>query len=431
MRPPRKPDSLSCIWPARLAWLLLYLSLSTAGWADDTPPPLTMRVALERVFQMHPALRAARHRVEASEAWARGAGAQPNPQLRLSVPAGDPSEEANSLVQRLEIAGQPGLRSRIAERQVEQADARMQMQQRELAVRTIDAYYGLWAAQAIERLQIARVELARELQRGAERRLELGQIAETEALRTRLEAARAEAQLAQAQGDLRIARVRLNLLLQRPPEEHIMLTDNPAKANFWELTEEPLPQMNRADVLQGAAQRPDVRSAELGAEVAHMEADLAGRQNWPDFEFEAYRSNLGARAEQGLRFSLVLPLWDWGHNRAVTERKEKEALVADDEAALTRLNAQEQVLEAWELFRVAGERRQLLHDQVQRYLRQAELTQRGYEAGLLSLVEVLEAQRAYRDAMLEFVAAETALQKRGWEVYWLSGGPVLAPGRQP
>lgn len=430
MRPPR-PDRFCFVWSARLASLLLWLSLSGAACAEDTQPPLTMRAALERVFQLHPALQASRHRVEASQAWARGAGAQPNPELRLSVPAGDPSEEANSLVQRLEIAGQPGLRSRIAERQVEQEDARLQMQQRQLAVRTVDAYYGLWSAQAVERLQTLRFELARELRGGAERRLNLGQIAEAEAMRTRLEAAQAEAQRAQARGELRIAQVRLNFLLQRPPDAEVTLVDSPANAAFWVLTEQPLPRLSREGALQGAAQRPDVRSAELGAEVARMEADLAGRQNWPDFEFEAYRSNLGARAEQGLRFSLVLPLWDWGHNRAMIERKEKEALVADDEASLTRLNAQEEVLEAWELYQVAGERRQLLNDQVQRYLSQAELAQKGYQAGLLSLVEVLEAQRAYREAMIEFVAAETAVQKRGWAVYWLSGGPVPAPGSSP
>lgn len=428
-----EPKTNLAAWPKWMAWLIfLGLLCPGTGTAQEPPPPeenraavLGVREALDQVFRQHPALRAAQQRLEASQAWARGAGAQPNPQLRLSVPAGDPSEEANSLVQRLEIAGQPGLRSKIAELQVNQSDARLLMQRRELGMKVVDAYYGLWSARELERLQTLRFELAQDLQAASQRRLQLGQISENEFLRSQLEAAQAQAQLAQARAEQRIALAQLNNLLQRPPASDLVLPNTPSNDSaFALLPEETLPELTREKVLESAALRPEVKSAELSAQIAHLEADLLGRQNWPDFEFEAYRSNLGARAEQGLRFSLVLPLWDWGQTRAAVERREKEAEAAESDVLVQRQNVQQELLSAWELFAVARERRQILQEQTQRYLRQAELARRGYQAGLLTLLEVLEAQRAYREAMLEYVGAEAALQRRRWDVHWLAGGSL-------
>lgn len=397
-----------------------------AAWPEDIPVAASASLpqVLQQVFELHPALRAAQRRVEASEAWARGAGAQPNPQIRLSVPAGDPSEEANSLVQRLEFAGQPGLRARIAELQVQEANSRLLLQERDLGRRVVDAYYGLWAARELERLQKFRYELALELQTASERRLKLGQIAEVESLRAQLEAAQAEAQLAQAEGEHRIALAQLNNLRQRSPDSRIEFPGN-SNTSMSTIPEDPLPPLDRDLALTRAAANPEIQRASLGAEIAHLEADLSGRQRWPDFEFEAYRSNLGARAEQGLRFSLVLPLWDWGQLRAATERREKEAEAAENEVLVQSQTIQQEVLTAWELHSVAGRRRQILKGQSERYLRQAELARKGYQAGVLSLLEVLEAQRAYREAMGEYITAEAAFQKRRWDLHWLTGGRNL------
>jgi outer membrane protein TolC len=393
------------------------------GWADEVPTAASLQSILHQVFQLHPTIRAAQRRIEASQAWARGAGAQPNPQIRLSVPHGDPSEEANSLVQRLEVAGQPGLRARIAELQVGEADARLLQQQRDLGRRVVEAYYGLWAARELERLHRFRYQLALELQSASERRLKLGQIAENEFLRAQLETAQAEAQLAQAEGDQRIALAQLNNLLQRSPDAAI---EFPGAANttFSVIPEDPLPEIDRAVALARVPDNPELKRARLGAEIAHLEADLSGRQRWPDFEFEAYRSNLGARAEQGMRFSLVLPLWDWGQLRAATERRDKEAEAAENEVLAQSQVVQQEVVTAWELYVVARRRRQILQGQSERYLRQAELARKGYQAGVLSLVQVLEAQRAYREAMGEYVAAEAAFQKRRWDLHWLTGGTL-------
>ena len=316
-----------------LLWLLaLTVGLAQAGPAE---PSLLFGEVLRSVQERHPALKAAQLRREAAAAWARGAGAQPNPQLRLSVPYGYPSEEANALVQRIELGGQPGLRSKIANLQRDQADARVLNQQRELGKQAALAYYSLWAASETERLETARVELADKLQSAAARRLKLGEISENQFLRVELEKSQSQARLATAQANRRIALNRLNLLLQRPPDQEVAL---PAA------DQEILPEPNRELLLAAVELRPEVRVAQLSAEIQRAEAELVGRQRVPDFEFEAYRSSLAQGAEQGVRVSLAFPLWDWGQTGAAVEQHLREAEAAESDAlanrriALNRLN---------------------------------------------------------------------------------------------
>lgn len=399
--------------PAILAGAVCLTLLSPPVVAQES---LSFRQVLSYVFAHHPSLKGAERRHAGSQAWARGAGAQPSPEIRLSVPAGDPSEEANSLVQRLEIGGQTGLRSKIADFQAQQAEARMFQLQRELGVRSADAYYSLWSTRETERLLRLRFELATSLQTAAQRRLKVGEISEHQMLRSELERAQAEAELVQARGQRKQALHKLNLLLQRPADSEVVL---PLGA------EVPGAEPTREALLQSIESRPEVRIAQLAAQILHLEADLLGRQRIPDVEFEAYRSSLGRGAEQGLRLSLVLPLWDWGKTGAAVAQKEHEAEAAEADALAQRQAVEQELLAVWELYLAERDRSQILRGQMERYLRQADLSRRGYEAGLLNLAEVFEAQRAYREATLEYVSAEASFQKRRWEVHWLTGNPML------
>lgn len=387
--------------------------------ACPAQPTLSFGEVLRLLQEQHPALKAALLRREAAAAWERGAGVQPNPQLRLSVPRGDPSEEANSLVQRLEIGGQPGLRAKIAQLQREQEDARVLSEQHELEKQAALAYYSLWSAEEIEQLQRMRFELAAQLRNAAARKLELGEISENQSVRAEFEKSQAEAQFSTARMHHKIALHRLNLLLQRPPDQDISL---PAPQN------ESLPEPNRERLLAAVEQRPEVRVAQLSAEIHRAEAELLGRQRTPDFEFEAYRSSLGRGAEQGLRVSLAFPLWDWGQTGAAIEQRMRQAEAAESDAQAQRERVTQEALAAWESMLGQRQRRDLLHGQVERFSRQADLARRGYQAGLLSLTEVLEAQRAYREGVADCVSAESEFQKHCWDVFWLSGGSWGATG---
>lgn len=321
-------------------------------------------------------------------------------------------------MQRIELGGQPGLRSKIANLQRDQADARVLNQQRELGKQAALAYYSLWSASETERLERLRFELAEKLQSAAARRLKLGEISENQYLRVELEKSQSQALLTSAEANRRIGLHRLNLLLQRSPDQEVVLGTPDLEV---------LPEPSRDLLLAAVDLRPEVRVAELTAEIQRAQAELAGRQRVPDFELEAYRSSLAQGAEQGVRVSLAFPLWDWGQTGAAVEQHLREAEAAESDALAERQVVTQEALTAWESFHSEQKRRELLRGQVERFGRQAELARRGYEAGLLGLTEVLEAQRAYREAMVDFVSAASEFEKRRWEVYWLSSGALLAP----
>lgn len=55
----------------------------------------------------------------------------------------------------------------------------------------------------------------------------------------------------------------------------------------------------------------------------------------------------------------------------------------------------------------------------------AELARRGYDSGYASLLEVLDAQRNYRDVLLDFLSAEAATALARLDLEWASGGPPV------
>ncbi|MEW6281408.1 MAG: TolC family protein, partial [Candidatus Eremiobacterota bacterium] len=185
--------------PRKSIPLCLTLLVMLLGWpARASAEAWSLEACLSRVLAEHPELKAARGRVAAARAWADGAGAQPNPELRLAGTVGTPGEDANSLVQRLEIGGQAGLRGDIAELDVHRAELEALALERSLALRTGSAFYDLWEADQRARVAATRLELARELERVSRRRLEVGEISRNQFLRVELETARAEADLAEA-----------------------------------------------------------------------------------------------------------------------------------------------------------------------------------------------------------------------------------------
>lgn len=388
-------------------------------------PELPFREAVRQALSRHPSVAAARSRLEAAEGWARGAGAQPNPEVRLSATAGDPSEEANAVAQRWEIAGQTRLRAEAARAEAEAARHALQAVRRSVARETATAYYGAWEAGSRRDLAAERLELARRLEETSRRRLELGEISQNQHLRTELEVARAEADLAQAEGDASAARARLNLLLGRPPGEPLALPAGAPGAEprapeggFGEL-----PSIEA--VRQGVQALPELAALRSSARAAGLEADLAGRARSPDLELSGYRSRLfGQDVEQGVQLSVLFPLWDYGRLSAAEARLRGEARAREQDVSARLLALETELVAARETLLGAVARRDQLRGQVERSRRLAEMARIGYEAGLLSLPEVLDAQQAFRLAVLDYVAAEAAVQRAHGELYWSSGGAL-------
>lgn len=397
--------------PLLLLALLLCLSLPLRA-----EPGPTLDSVLHQVLAAHPELEAAHLRVEAARAQASGAGAQPNPELRVAGRVGGPSEDQNYLTQRLEIAGQTGLRAEMARVDLSQADLQALILTRELVTRTARAYYGLWESAARRRMEASRLELVEALERVSLRRFQVGDISQNQLVRARLETTRVRAELVQARAEEEVARSRLNLLLQQPAETPLELPEQLSD-------EQPLPEL--PTLLSRAAGRPELELARLEVRQLELEADLTGRQRWPDLELTAYSANLSDQGEHGVRLGLVLPLWDWGRIGAEVEQKRLQAEASSRLVEARRQEVEQEVRAAAALHQAARQRRELLRGQVDSSLRLAAMTRKGFDAGLLTLLDVLDAQRAYREAVLEAVSAEADYHRTLLEANLLSGGPLF------
>jgi outer membrane protein TolC len=133
---------------------------------------MAMRQAAERL----PSVQVARALLQSAQAYASSIGAQPNPYLRLSAVAGEPVEEANALVFRFEVAGQPGLRERSAESSALARSDDLASEKRLVALRVGQSYFSYWEKLEVFKVAQARTELARSLERSSLRRFKVGEI---------------------------------------------------------------------------------------------------------------------------------------------------------------------------------------------------------------------------------------------------------------
>ena len=389
-------------------------------WAPPVrAQPLFPEEAVRQALAADPRLKKAHALTEAAQAYAQGAGALPNPVLQLSAVAGDADEGANSLSQTLEIAGQPRLRRKTAEEAALASAATEEALRREIELETVEAYYGLWERAALDNLARLQLELAQELQGAALKRLQLGEISTSEHFRSQLLTAQAEATQAQTESDLKIAQQTLALLLAAgaPVVLPLVPGELPVAPAFA------LPENFEALAVRqdNALSRPELEAARREANSTEFEAELAARAGAPDLQLSAYRSTLGHAPEQGVQLSLVIPLFDWGQLGANHARQAKLAEARRYDVEILQRQVQAELGTARAQYEAAFKKRQAMADQAARHLFLSKTARQGYEVGLLSLVEVLDAQTAYRQGLQAYIEAEAEFHRARLRLWWASG----------
>lgn len=398
--------------------------LSGQGWAV----PLSPEEAIRRALAAHPALKQARALTEAGEAYRHGAGALPNPTLQLAAVHGDPDEGANSLSQVLEIAGQPGLRQKIADESAA-ADAASETALRgKVGLEAALAYYDYWEAVQVAEQASSQIALAGDLAKAAAARFALGEISANERLRLELLAAQTVTAQVETRGQLEIAEQALSLLLEeRGPFELPSLIDTLPLAPL-------LPLAGETELLASfeaeIEQRPELEQARREAAAAEWQAKLAGRAGAPDLQFSLYRSTLGNTAEQGVQLAVVVPLFDWGRLGAEHARDKKLAEARDHQVEIVRREVVAEVRAAATRYRVAQERRQALAEQAAQYVELSRTARIGYEVGLLNLVEVLDTTTAYRQGLRDYIQAEADFHRARVGLWYASGRSLNEPAKE-
>ncbi|WP_422613535.1 efflux transporter outer membrane subunit [Pseudomonas knackmussii] len=297
-------------------------------------------------------------------------------------------------------------------RQIERQDALTELQKHRYEA----AYLTLTGNVASQALLIAsanaQIEAVQQLLANDAKNLELVRLAKLNGSTTQIDVSLAETRLAQDRTLLP------PLAQQRDAARHALaiLTGNgPADwvAPDFALTEFSLPSNVPLSLpSELARQRPDVLQAEAELHMASAEIGIATANLYPHVELSASLAMSAAGNGGAALWNLVAgvagPLFDGG-----TREAERQASVAGYQASLagyrqTLIQSFGQVADTLQAMNHDAEQGQAQADALQAAATSRQLNQQAYAQGENSVLQVLEAERAYEQALLGDIRARTA-----------------------
>jgi cobalt-zinc-cadmium efflux system outer membrane protein len=416
------------------------LSLAAAaGLAAQVPPEgaqparLTLDGAVEEAIRNNLDLMAERQSVPLAKAREITAALRPNPVVMFTYDYQDwlrrglnssnsagPTEWSPQVTYTLETAGKRSRRVEVAKLATSAAELRLLDAVRQLAfqVRQASVEYLL----AKENLALARANLKvfTDILKVNEAKVQAGELAGVELTRTRVARQQLDNAILQAQLRLTTASNNLRQLLGRSPSEPDFELEGSLRDDAVVL----LPEELRAQALE---QRPDLLALRKDSERAKADTRLQIANSRPDVTVGMmYHAQLGYSNGRtfGTFASVPLPVHD---------RNQGEIARAQREMAQTRLRTEAleraiatEVENAWQQYATA---RSLLDRIRGRLLNEAkqvrDITEFSYRRGEASLLEFLDAQRAYNDAVQSYNDARADYMRSLYLIDAVTGKPVM------
>jgi cobalt-zinc-cadmium efflux system outer membrane protein len=396
-----------------VAWALVVPSILQA----QTNRPFTLDQVLELSARQNPEVLIARAR----EVEARGglttarARVASNPDLDLflgsrqqSVGGSTPEVDFNVL-QRLEIAGQRGLRIESATAKITQRSADIDMAALTARAATSAAFYRALHAERSRDVARQAEQLADDLRNAAQARFEAGETAVLDVNLARVEHARAQRDRLSAQGLLERAYGELREILALPPESAFGVEGD------WPVTTPP----TLDALLVRVAERPDIRSLTAGVTEADADWRLARAMRRPDLIAGVGLRRESAEPIAGAHVGLSIPLFQRNVGVLASAAARIDAarlsLEARRRAVDTRIrSARTQYLVALEALNALTAGLPLVGENEQ-------LARESYEAGKLNLIDLLVIRREGFAARYEILDAQLNVALVGTELRLAAG----------
>ena len=399
-----------------LAALLCGASPSAAQSID------TINRAVQEAVEHNLSLLAERLNLTVADAAIVTAGLRPNPVLSggansldwlgtgfNDVNGAGPPEYSARVDFVFERGGKRALRTSVATTAKTVAEAQLADTVRRLRLDVTIAAIDVLEAKAKLRLARENLDALDQLVYLNERRLTSGAIAPLEATRSRVAMLQYRGNVKAAQLNLAQARLKLHTLIGRLPADPLADVDEPLGAS---------PSAIAADLgaLQTAARvnRPDVRALQRDQARSQSDLRLQLAQGRVDYTLGAeYRRQQGVNGTgnlAGLFFSVPLPIFN--RNQGEIARAGAEQEKASRALAALESSVAVEVASAFEEFESA---RQLLVDMERDLLQPVADARAGtayvYQAGATSLLDVLDAQRAFNETMDTYLSAQAAYRR--------------------
>lgn len=395
--------------------LVLFASFSLPLHAQ-----LTLQDAQTKARGASPRLNAVRAATEVALAHERQAASFSNPTLSLGREQTSRGSEQNAqnilaISHSLDyLTGQRSARRAVAELHSERAQRDLVEAEALLDYDVAVAFARVWAGSRRAEIADQGTVAFTEATRVAEARREAGDVSGYEVRRLGLEASRFAAVAATMSLERREAQRELAGLLAIPGRGADTLVVGAllfdARAALGELNVDSL-------VARALRDRPDLQALELDAAIRDAEARLTSRQRIPVPELSlGYKSERVGDPIEGSRsgfggyvVSVAIPLPVFNRGEAAVAAANAETRVADARIAEARLRVARDVSDAVDALRAVELQRLALAthlgEEADAALRAVRLS---YAEGEISLVEWLDAVRAYQDAQLAFITLQAA-----------------------
>lgn len=354
--------------------------ISVRGSAEDLISPAE---AVRLAMQNRPVVAAAQLEIAALEMKARAA--RTTDPLRLWIGRGSdaaPGATDNdlALVQPIDWFGRNRLAGTVVEAEMQVAHANLRQIKLDVQSEVLRHFNEVVALE--RRVEIARdlLEIATRFRDAAKRRVDAGQVPEVQLLRATIECERATQVLALRESELVSSRTRLFGVVGVPGKSTsgIFAQRTPREPDF-------------------GLRVP--RSLVLDAELKVIEARIQQERHSmrPDVEVQLRRSPWMEDAQFGFRVQVSMPLTDYGRSRRNSEALLKNRAAIEQRKADT-LRLAESEFRALLQERMGAERLLgQLKDLVEEANELLQISEQGFEAGALTLLESLEAARSLRE----------------------------------
>jgi outer membrane protein, heavy metal efflux system len=423
--------------------LLAILSGWTCLWAQQSTAPtvlhqgsVTVDQAVEEALEKNLSLAAERYNISIAEARQITAKLRPNPVLTVegdhldllgtgfdTINNGGPNEYAIRTDFVLERGGKRSARMAVAAADTSVAELSFRDAMRRLVYDVESACVDVQLAKEVLALAQANLRSFNEIIQVNTARVRSGDLAPVELDRSQIAALQAQAAIRQAELQLTQANNRLQVLMGRPAPSNDFEVAGPFRHDPRKLD---LAELQRAAL----SNRPDLLS--LRRTIARNQADLRLQiaQSKSDFtvgsEYRRQQAPSATANTLGLFFSVPLPVFN--RNQGEIARAQREG--AQTTARLRALEAgvDAEVHSAWQQYATA---RSLVDSIDAEMLAKAkdvrETTVYSYRRGEASLVELLDAQRAFNDTMQTYNEARANYARSLYLIDSVSGGAPV-PG---
>ena len=403
------------------------LLLSFLSALDAHGQTLSVDEVLALFYQRNLNLIAAQYNIDQSYADAVIAAAIPNPTVviqigelsgsNLNKGSGatgcnhDPNvscgpAENYSFSQLIEVAGKRGLRIQSSNFATQAAESDFRDAVRIFSNMVRDAYYQLLQTQKNRWLAQEIVDHYDVIGKANRLRLKGGDISESEFLRVKMEAMRAQSDLDTAQASVEQAQADLAVIL-RWPDRSLQFE---AKEQ-WPEVKDYGRNLSKDELIDKALlQRPDLQGDKLRAEQADKQLELARRLKYPDVTVTAgYARDPSNNALNSgfVGISVPLPLFYQyqGESDKAAVNLNQSRLAAEQ----TELGIRDDVISALAVWNSAEKIVQRFHDGLlDDALAVRNSSELSYSKGAASVLDFIEAQRSYKNIMRDYYAAEIA-----------------------